>query len=416
MPKPFRRAVIAAASMVLLATGLAGIAAGGAGASTAGSSPGVTATTVKVGIISDLTGAAASTFEDAAPAMEARFKQVNAAGGVNGRKIVWSVADTTSTPAGAETAAKSLVQSKGVFLVSAESALTFGGSTYLQQAGVPVIGSSVDGPEWYEQPNTNMFNITGNDSPSEPGYTDGGFWKKIGATKVSFIASNTPSSTRGVNPFEADMKLDGLSVCDNTIVPLGGVNFTTYALSFKTAGCNGVECSCVLSSSLAMATALKQDGLTNVKISACCASQDVYASPEDLAAANGVYFSTYVPPNAAGNTLLAGLKKYDSAYKGGVPDLGAADGWEVANLTVEALQVAGKNPTRSSLITNLRNVTSWTDNGLAASPVDFKTFGQAPATTCTFDVQFVNKKFVPFPKSGKPFCGRLIPGSGTPPS
>ena len=294
----------------------------GAGASTSdstSSAPGVTPTTIKIGIISDLTGAAASTFADTPAAMEARFKQVNASGGVDGRKITWTVADTTSSPSGAETAAKSLVQSDGVFMISEVSALLFGGSAYLQQAGVPVVGSSLDGPEWFEQPNTNMFAIGGNDSASEPGYTDGGFWKAIGAKKVSFIASNTPSSTRGINPFEADMKLDGLSVCDNTVVPLGGVSFTTYALSFKTAGCDAAECSCVLASSLAVSTALKQEGLSDVKLFVCCASQDVYDSTEDIAAANDVYFDTFLPPDAAGNNVLAGLKKYDPSYKGGDP-------------------------------------------------------------------------------------------------
>ncbi len=390
-----------------------------AGASTSdstSSAPGITPTTIKIGIISDLTGAAASTFADTPAAMEARFKQVNASGGVDGRKIVWTVADTTSSPSGAETAAKSLVQSDGVFMISEVSALLFGGSAYLQRAGVPVVGSSLDGPEWFEQPNTNMFAIGGNDSASEPGYTDGGFWKAIGAKKVSFIASDTPSSTRGINPFEAEMKLDGLSVCDNTVVPLGGVSFTTYALSFKTAGCDAAECSCVLASSLAVSTALKQEGLSDAKLFVCCASQDVYDSTEDIAAANDVYFDTFLPPDAAGNNVLAGLKKYDPSYKGGIPDLGAVDGWEAANLTIEGLQVAGKNPSRQTFITNLRNVKSWTDNGLASPPINLSTFGQAPKTTCTYFVRFVDKKYVAFPKSEKPFCGTLIPGTGTPAS
>jgi branched-chain amino acid transport system substrate-binding protein len=57
-------------------------------AGAAASAPGVTKSTIKIGILGDLTGPAASTFEDGPAAMEARFKQINAAGGVNGRKIV----------------------------------------------------------------------------------------------------------------------------------------------------------------------------------------------------------------------------------------------------------------------------------------------------------------------------------------
>jgi branched-chain amino acid transport system substrate-binding protein len=414
----FARSARRAASGVVVATVLLGgvlVAAGVQSAGAATSAPGVTAKTVKVGIISDLTGAAASTFEDSAPAMEARFKSFNAAGGVDGRKITWTLADTTSSPAGAATAAKELVQSQNVFMISEVSALLFGASTYLQQAGVPVTGSSLDGPEWYQQPNTNMFNVTGNDSPSEPGYTDGGFWKSIGAKKISFIASNTPSSTRGINPFNLALKQEGLQSCDNTIVPLGGVNFTTYALSFKTAGCDAVECSCVLSSSLAVTEAIHQQGLSEVKVEYGAGPSDqIFANSTDEAAANGAYFPGTTYSNAAGKAMLAGLRKYDPAYKGGIPDLGAEYGWEVANLTIEGLQVTGKHLTRPGFITALRGVTHWTDEGLAPSPINLKDFGQAPATTCTQYVQFVNKKYVSYPKSGKPFCGKLIPGSGTP--
>jgi hypothetical protein len=79
---------------------------------------------------------------------------------------------------------------------------------------------------------------------------------------------------------------------------------------------------------------------------------------------------------------------------------------------VEGLKLAGTNPTRQSFITNLRKLTGWTDNGLALSPVNFKDFGQAPATECATYVQFENGKYVAYPRNGKPFCGKLIPGSG----
>ena len=57
-----------------------------------------------------------------------------------------------------------------------------------------------------------------------------------------------------------------MSECNPTVVPLGGVSFTTYALSFKSDSCQLADCSCVLSSSLAVSTALKQEGLTDTKV------------------------------------------------------------------------------------------------------------------------------------------------------
>ena len=399
----------------LICPALNAITVSQAAASTSGltaSAPGITKTTIKIGILSDLTGPAASTFEDSVPAIEARFTKMNKAGGIDGRKIIWAVADTQSSPVAVQTAVKDLVQTHGVFLIVSDSALLFGGTVYLNQAGVPVLGFEVDGPEWNKQPNTNMFAFSGTGAVTAPAYTDGGFWKAIGATKISFIASNTPSSTAGIGPFEAAMKADGLSVCDNTVVPLGAVNFTTYALSFKNAGCDAAECSCVLSSSLALSTSLQQDGIVgNRVVYAAGPSEQIYSNPENVAAAKGAYFIGTTYSNAAGKAFLAGLKKYDSSFTGGLPDLGASSGWESANEVIEGLSVAGMNPTRQSLMAGMRKVSKWTDEGLATSPVSWVHFGQAQRQVCQTYVRFVNNKYVPFPKSGKPFCGKQIPGT-----
>jgi branched-chain amino acid transport system substrate-binding protein len=142
----------------------------------------------------------------------------------------------------------------------------------------------------------------------------------------------------------------------------------------------------------------------------------VYASPQDLAAANNGYFvGTTVDPSftsPGSKTLLAALAKYDSSYKSGtIPDLGVTEGYLSADLMIKGLQVAGTNPTRALFISNLRKVGNFDASGIEPSPVSFVNFGQAPAKTCIGAAQFVNKKYVAFPASGAPFCGTLIPNS-----
>lgn len=404
---------------ILVCTGQVGASTAAVRSSSSGntaSAPGITPTTIKIGILTDLTGAASSSFSDTPGAMEARFEAINAAGGIDGRKITWVVDDTTSTPVGAETAAKDLVQNKGVFAIAELSSAFYGAAPYLQQAGIPVTGVGLDGSEWCEQPNTNLFSTTGDCTPNGPAYGDGGFYKAIGATKLSYVESNVSAAISEGNEVYESVKRDGLQACDKTIVPIGSVNFTAFALSFKADGCNAAECACVLSSSLAMATALHQAGLNKVKIIfAAGPTQDIYQNAQDEAAAEGAYFPGIVSSptytNAASLAYLAELKKYDPSYKGGLPDLGAADGWPVANLMVEGLQQAGKNPTRTSFITGLRKVGDWTDSGLATGPISFQHFGQNPPTQCFSYVQFVNGKYVAFPKSGKAFCGTILPGT-----
>jgi branched-chain amino acid transport system substrate-binding protein len=424
VPKPVVPIRVAIGLSVLIASVL--VCTAQVGASTAAvessaslrASQGITPTTIQIGILTDESGAASSSFADSPGAIEARFKAVNAAGGIHGRKITWVVDDTTSTPAGAETAAKDLVQNKGVFAIVDLSSAFYGAAPYLASAHIPVTGVGLDGPEWCEQPNTNLFSTTGDCKPnSSAAYSDGGFFKAIGATKISYVESNVQAAISEGNQVYESIRRDGLHACDKTIVPLGSVNFTAYALSFKADGCNAAECACVLSSSLAMATALHQAGLNKVKIIfAAGPTNDIYQNAQNEAAAANAYFlggelSSATYSNAASKAYLNELKKYDPGYTGGLPDLGAADGWPAANLMVEGLQQVGKNPTDASFITALRKVGNWTDSGLSSGPISFTHFGQNPPTQCFSYVQFVNKKYVAFPTNGKSFCGTILPGT-----
>jgi branched-chain amino acid transport system substrate-binding protein len=386
---------------------------GGSASGNTASAPGVTKSSVTVGFETDITGSASSTFADSAQGATARFDMQNAQGGVNGRTLKLTSVDTTSTPSGADTAAKVLIAQKDVFGVVEVSALFFGASQYLNAQKIPVTGSSLDGPEWYTEPNTNMFNIEGTNSPQYPSYTSQGeFYKSLGVSKISFVASNTPSSTRAIKQAIFSAQAAGLHTCADSIVPLGAVDFTGTALAIKNAGCDAAECSCVLSSSLALATALQDAGLDIPSVFDAGPAQQVLSSGSTIKAADGSYFPAQILySGTAYNSFTSALKQYDPAYTSGLPDLGLIDGWQAADLFIKGLQAAGQNPTRQSFISSLRQVSSWDANGLRAAPVSFTNFGQAPATYCYAYLKFQNSQYTAYPTGGKPYCGSLIPNS-----
>src|SRR6202023_489004 len=122
------------------------------------------------GLITSLTGVASSTFNDAPDGAKARIDAQNAAGGVCGRRIQLVTSDDGSPLPSALTASQSVVESKGAFAVLDYTPYAFGGIRYLQGAGIPVIGSGFDGPEWHTQPYTNMFTTLATD-PTKEAYT-----------------------------------------------------------------------------------------------------------------------------------------------------------------------------------------------------------------------------------------------------
>ena len=89
--------------------------------------------------------------------------------------------------------------SHGVIGIVADTALFFSGAKYAQQAGIPVTGSFQDGPEWGEQPYTNMFaSDNGSVDPKYPVNTGiGKFLLSKGGNVVgAYGYSISPSSTR----------------------------------------------------------------------------------------------------------------------------------------------------------------------------------------------------------------------------
>jgi branched-chain amino acid transport system substrate-binding protein len=394
---------------------------GGSSANTA-SAPGVSSSTINIGYITSVTGDASSTFADGPAAAEARIDAINAAGGIDGRKVKLIVADDQSTPAANATAAEDLVQNKKVFAVIDYSSFTFGGAPYLQKEGIPVVGYEFDGPEWAEQPYTNMFSFTPPvETPFDGKYYTytytGKFLKDIGVTKVGGLGYGiSPSSQESIKAMFASAATDGITKCyENESVPFGGVDFTATALALKSSGCNGVVGSFVDSSDLALSGAVKNGGITAKQLYFTGYDQDVLATSAARSAFNGSYVQTPIlfNPSIPGvATMFGNLKQYDSSYKAGtIPDFGAYGSYLAADLLITGLKDAGQNPTRASFIANLRKVTSYTAGGVLPSPTSFANFGTVaslPKTSCDYFVQLQGTKFVEATPGGKSICGSLV--------
>jgi len=106
-----------------------------------GTDPGVTASTIKLGITSPLTGIAAPGYSKIPGAMKAYFDYVNANGGVNGRKITLVSKDDQYIPTTAVAKANELILRDKVFALvgtlgtASTKALT--SSTQLSKRGIP---------------------------------------------------------------------------------------------------------------------------------------------------------------------------------------------------------------------------------------------------------------------------------------
>ncbi|MGH9018931.1 MAG: ABC transporter substrate-binding protein, partial [Acidimicrobiales bacterium] len=156
-----------------------------------------TGTPITLAYITDLTGEGASENANSPSGFEARIDMQNAAGGVNGHKLVPLIIDDQTNPSEIATAVQE-ADSKAFGIVS-QSPLLFLAAKYPQAAGVPVTGTYDDGPEWGTQPYTNMFAAdNGSVDPKYPVNTQiGNFLKAHGGTVLgAYGYSISPSSSR----------------------------------------------------------------------------------------------------------------------------------------------------------------------------------------------------------------------------
>ncbi len=385
--------------------------------------PGVTDKTITIGFVTSETGPAAASFSDSAGAAEARFALQNAHGGVDGRQLKLVVKDDESSPTTAATVASELGTSPNVFGIIEDSAIDEdfeSGDKVLAPLGVPVTtwGSNTLDSNVFDAYGANLPGLGGTLAGATYAYNDvGPLLKSIGVTKLAGITYSSIGAG-----FLEDLKMlkdeNGIATCYTDVnVPIGGVNFTVDALGITHADCNGVYVSAVDSTDVAVGEALKNAGSSVKGLYATGYDQEVLSQPLSTAALNDGYFTAEINmtnPNSATETMLKTIKKYDTSYTGGLPDIGSTFGYVSADLMIKGLEMAGANPTRSSFISNLRKLSSYDAGGIIPDTLTYTHFGTVaglPKTQCTYGLQLRSGKYYSL-NGAKPFCGGLVKLSG----
>jgi branched-chain amino acid transport system substrate-binding protein len=390
--------------------GTSGSVGASAGKNTA-SAPGVTSTEVKVGLITEMTGAASSQAIPGIPAgFKARIALQNAEGGVYGRKITSIVQDDSTSPAGNATAA-GVELARGVFAVDDNSALAFGATKTLK--GIPVVGGGYDGPEWTQMPN--MFSTSYSQFTKQPRYSvDPTLLKKAGAHRFAVIGyAISPSSSLAAKYTSLSLQQAGFSVPYlNTSLPFGTVNTTAVALQMKQENVDSISAPIDANTELAIVNSGIQAGIKWRYVSLATGyGQTWLDNPQAVASTQQAYFGVLQVPvelhTPATIAEQAALAKY--AGFSGVPGFDYTEGWTTADLLIKGLQAAGQNPTRASFIANLRKVTSYDAGGLLATPVNFEQYQTPPQHQCGYAVQLIGHRFVP--TSTTATCTDLVPGT-----
>ena len=434
MAKQFLNAIVAvgAVALVVSACGSSSTTSSGSASSTStvlstggSAAPPVTSgSPYHVGFITSLTGPVAPDLAISLKAAQARIDLQNAEGGVNGHKIVLDSGDDGGSTTQVVTAAQNLVENDHDLVVGTTSYFTAAISGYLHSVGEPVVGANYDGPEWGTQPNTNMF---GNWGPMNPHYpattTYAEEFKQLGATKLACVANNVPGGIGSCKISQIGGNAVGIStVYTNDSLSLAQSSFSDVVLGIKSSGANGIFLSLAASQAVPIMVALSQAGVhVPALILTTGYGQDLLTSPTDVQAGQGAIFNSYFTPvelkTAGTSAFQAALQKYAGISATSVPNFEAYEGWVTADQLVKALQSGGVNPSKSSIIAGMQQVSGYTEGGLASGPISYSLskFGTGGnplgADNCDYFLKLSGTKFVP--TSTSPVCGTIVPNSNT---
>jgi branched-chain amino acid transport system substrate-binding protein len=193
---------------------------------------------IQIGAVSTITGIA--DFSDAPKATKAVFDQLNEAGGINGCKIEYSIADDKADPQVAAQAARDLIDNKGVVALAGGASLldcAVNAGTYARNDVLAVQGVGVD-PLCFNAPSVSPVNVGPYTLTTVMlDYAT----KNLGAQKAcAFIAVIGGTQEAYAHAVEAWEKTSGkkITLVDWTL-PLQG-DLTPYVIKARDAGCDAV--------------------------------------------------------------------------------------------------------------------------------------------------------------------------------
>jgi acyl-CoA hydrolase/ABC-type branched-subunit amino acid transport system substrate-binding protein len=323
--------------------------------------PGVSADTIRLGTITDLSGPQANIGLAALRGITAYYDHVNHWGGVHNRKIDLLVEDHAFVPERAEIAAKKLISQEGVFAIVSPlgTAPNLAMMDVLLEAGIPVISPHSGISLWGNPPKHTYFAL-------QPSYA------LEGTILAQFVVDTYP-----------DVEI-GLLVVDDQYGQEGAATFITelnkngrepaviqehsfrdcdpdaWVKTFSSAGVDLVVIYSYVKPAADLLRAAHSAGYNPQWLGSYVISGPDLLELSGAAAAEGLLVTSYPigPRSHRGERLF--LKQMGRLYPGEIPGSHSRIGYAAAQLVVEGLDLAGAELTREGFIEALENLHNWT--------------------------------------------------------
>jgi len=341
---------------------------------------GVSGTTIKVGMIDSISSPlGANAFSGPGYGAQAYFDALNAAGGVDGRKVVVDQCDDAGSGLGNMQCVHQLIDSDQVFAFAGNSIFDYAGASYVSAKDVPDIGGEPIDQAYDQYPH--LYSIYGSDEPRDGTAGFNGtlyssteiyayFKEKLGAHVAAVVEYNQPDSISYGQMEVAGLRAEGYTVVTEQL-DFALPNFAAAAADMKARGVQIVFDAIDTTGNGSLCTALDQAGVNLIAKVTTPQSWDqtvstdyanapkcrnvLYATSDELS-----YEDTQYPVIAA---FRAAMTKY---FPSRAPDLSMweLDGWASAQWLTDAIRSCGSDVTRTCVEGYMNRDTTYDGDGL----------------------------------------------------
>jgi branched-chain amino acid transport system substrate-binding protein len=324
---------------------------------------GITDTTIKVGFVGSITGPAAIWGSGNMAGATLAFEELNAAGGVNGRKVEFiTVDDETSAPKGIA-GFNRLVQSDKVFAVFGPSSSAVGVpmKTTIANSGVPVLIPSFSSPLMTEPPTPNIYRVGPiNDRMQGRGIAN--YLVNIGKMqKIAILRQSDEYGATGAASVTERLKELKMAPVASEVFNAADTDFTSQVLRVRAGNPDAIVVYGYPAASAIVTRQLREVGVKAEIIGSSATSNQNYPELVGKIGAGTKFVSTleHLPESdfpAMKTFREAFQKRFPDLARQGRPALGDVLGYGGAVTMVEAIRRTGKDLTREGYMKSLESL------------------------------------------------------------
>jgi ABC-type branched-subunit amino acid transport system substrate-binding protein len=324
-----------------------------------------------IGLTGALTGPPASTYAPAVEALRIYLERVNAAGGINGKKVNLVLQDDSAEPGKSTANAKKLItQDNVILLINASLSSTYAPVVAeTKRAGVPLLFASGVCPKDVYPPADPLQFCTTAYAANYDSRATLGFIKETAKApvKIGFSAMAIPLSRGEMDFAESQAPGLGMTVVGKEVIPPPTPDYTPFATKLKDAGANWVFSWAPWVTQVRTLEALRRLGWEGDYI----AWSHLEAEGELARLKDGKFY--VIGANALFQDELPIHKEIaDAAKKAGVqyPPQQMAEGW-IAGMVIEAALKATGWPASAGKLAAAMSSLKVDTRGLRGGPIEW---------------------------------------------